>query len=50
MAKLIIGILLVFGGILAVLLFFIIFTTMALLFYGRRDKIAEPADEKEGPG
>jgi hypothetical protein len=50
MAKLIIGILLVFAGILVVLLLFIIFTAMALLVYARRGKIAEPAGEKEGPG
>jgi len=50
MAKLIIGILLVFAGILVVLVLFIIFITMALLVYPRRGKKAEPAGEKQGAG
>jgi len=50
MAKLIIGILLVFAGILAVLLLIIIFLSVALLSYRRRGKIAEPATEKQGAG
>jgi hypothetical protein len=50
MAKLIIGILLIFAGILAVLLLIIIFLTVALLSYRRRGKIGEPAAEKQGAG
>jgi hypothetical protein len=50
MAKLIIGILLIFAGILAVLLLIIIFLTVALLSYRKKGEIAEPAAEKEGTG
>jgi hypothetical protein len=50
MAKLIIGILLFFAGILAVLLLLIIFLSTSLLAYRRRDKITGPATEKEGAG
>lgn len=50
MAKLIIGILLLFVGILAILLLFIISFTAALLVYPRRGKKAEPAAEKQGAG
>ena len=50
MAKLIISILLLFVGILAILLLFIISFTAALLVYPRRGKKAEPAAEKQGAG
>ncbi len=50
MAKLIIGIVLLFVGILAILLLFIIFFSVALLVYARRGKKAEPADGQQGAG
>jgi len=50
MAKLIIGILLLFVLILTILLFFIISFTVALLAYSKRGKKVEPAAEKEGEG
>ena len=48
MAKLIIGILLLFVFILTILLFFIILFTVALLVYSKRGGKVEPVSEKQG--
>jgi cbb3-type cytochrome oxidase subunit 3 len=50
MAKLIIGILIVFAGILVVLLLFIVFLTIALLAFSKRNKKGEPVGELQGEG
>jgi hypothetical protein len=50
MAKLIIGILLLFVLILIILFLFIIFFTLALLAYSKRGRKAEPVSEKQGAG